>query len=155
MMIGKSKGAQLEVARIQSEINRLFETLLRLRDGNAAGGAWSPGVDVSESATHLVAEAELPGVDPKSLELTAQGGNLTFKGVRLQSAARRGEGVEILHDEREYGPFETTVPLSAPVNTHAARAVVVRGVLRVELPKVPNRRGQAVTIPVEVGAEQA
>lgn len=154
-MIGKSKGAQLEVARIQSEINRLFETLLRLRDGNAAGGAWSPGVDVSESATHLVVEAELPGVDVESVELTAQGGNLTFKGVRRVPPSRTAEGMEVLHDEREYGPFETSVALSAPVNTHAAKGVWTKGVLRVELPKVPNRRGQAVTIKVERGPEQA
>ncbi|MBP7148931.1 MAG: Hsp20/alpha crystallin family protein [Acidobacteria bacterium] len=147
-MIGKGRSAQLEVARIQSEINRLFETLLRLRDGGV-GGTWSPGVDVAESATHLVVEADLPGVDPDSLQVEAQGGTLILRGERRPGEARLSDGAEVLHDEREFGRFERSVLLTAPVNTHSARAVLDRGVLKIELPKVPNRRGQAVTIDIE------
>ncbi|MDQ7088530.1 MAG: hypothetical protein Q9Q13_12060 [Acidobacteriota bacterium] len=64
----KLQSAQLEVARIQSEINRLFETLLRLRDGGASVGAWSPAVDVAETAEELRVEVELPGVEPLVVE---------------------------------------------------------------------------------------
>ncbi len=145
----KTKGAQLEVARIQSEINRLFETLLRLREGEEAVGSWAPAVDMSETETHLIVEAEVPGVDPESLEISAESGNLSLRGVRRPPEARAVEGAEILHDEREYGPFERIVPLTTAVNTRAAVAHVVQGVVHIEFPRVPNRRGQAVLIPIE------
>ena len=145
----KTRGAQLEVARIQSEINRLFETLLRLREGDEAAGSWTPPVDISESETHLVVEAEIPGVDPDSIQIHAEHGNLYLSGRRPMPGVRVQEGAEVLHDEREFGPFERTVPLSSAVNTRAATARFEQGVLRVEFPRVPNRRGEAVQIPLE------
>ncbi len=141
-------GTQLEVARIQSEINRLFETLIRLRDGGAANGTWSPGVDVAETAEELMIDVELPGVTPESLELCAQSGYLVIKGDRPSSGLAEQEGADLLHGEREYGPFEQRVPLNTAVNTHRAVASFERGVLCVRLPKVPNRRGEAVPITV-------
>ena len=48
-MNGTAQGTQLEVARIQSEINRLFEMLLRLKDDTAHGQGFSPLVDVAEA----------------------------------------------------------------------------------------------------------
>ena len=148
-MMQRARGAHLEVARIQSEINRLFEMLLRLRDGDDDAGAWSPPVDVSESPTHLVVEIEAPGVDPESLEIRAESGDLFVRGVRRQPAHRSADGAEVLHDEREYGAFERVIPLTTAVNTRAAVARVAYGVLRIELPRVPNRRGQAVPIPLQ------
>lgn len=150
-MTRRPRGAHLEVARIQSEINRLFETLLRLRDGEEEAGAWAPPVDVSETPTHLIVEAELPGVDPATIELRAEAGNLTVRGVRRPPSARLAEGAEVLHDEREYGVFERVVPLTSAVNTRAASARLGQGVLRIEFPRVPNRRGQVVPIPLERG----
>jgi len=149
-MIGKGTGAQLEVARIQSEINRMFESLLRLRSGGTEEGTWMPAVDMMESPSHLVIEAEVPGVDPASVEVVAEGGNLVLTGERRLSSARAGDGAEVLHDEREYGRFLVAVPLATAVNTHEARATLAQGLLRIEMPKVPNRRGQARRIAVDV-----
>jgi len=145
-----TKGPQLEVARIQSEINRLFETLLRLRDGAEAGRSWSPSVDVAESETAVVVEADLPGVAPESVSLTAVGAELVLRGER--PAPARGPDEELLHDEREYGPFERRIPIPAAVNPREARAWLASGLLRAELPKAPNRRGRAVPIAVTLAA---
>lgn len=142
----KTRGAQLEVARIQSEINRLFEMLLRLRDGQEASGSWGPAVDISESPTHLVVEAEVPGVDPDSIEMFAESGNLILRGRRSHPPERRMEGTEVLHDEREYGTFERVLQLTAPVNSRAAVGRLDKGVLKIEFPRVPNRRGEPVPI---------
>ncbi len=143
-------GAQLEVARIQSEINRLFETLIRLRDGGTATGAWSPVVDVAETGDALLVEVELPGVDARTLELSAQRGQLVLRGTRMAGGAHSDKSARILHAEREYGPFEARIPLGTAVNTHRATARAERGMLIVTLPKVPNRRGEAVPIEIEV-----
>lgn len=145
----KGLGAQLEVARIQSEINRLFESLLRMRDGGAAAGVWTPGVDVAETNDHVILEADLPGVTRDSLELLTQSGHVLIRGDRPISAARRKQGAELLHDEREYGPFEVVVAMNTAVNTSKARAKMVDGVLRVEFPKVTERRRTPIKIDIE------
>ena len=92
----------------------------------------------------------MPGVEPASVEVVAEGGNLVLTGERRPLDARAGGGTEILHDEREYGRFRVAVPLATAVNTHEARATLSQGLLRIEMPKVPNRRGQARPIAVVV-----
>ncbi len=145
----KGRGTHLEVARIQSEINRLFETLLRLRGGEATpNSTWSPGADVAETELDLIVEIDLPGVAARTLEVHAESGNLILKGRREAHEPALIDDSEVLHDEREYGPFHLIVPLYAAVNTHKAHATLSQGVFRAVLPKVPNRRGAPVAIPV-------
>ena len=154
----KSRGLHLEVARIQSEINRLFELLGRLREGELpAGGTgeWTPAADVAESPTELLVEVELPGVAPDELELSTEGGQLVVRGMRAPSSARLEPGAALLHDERGLGRFERAIPLSVAVNPHKAVARLEQGVLSIRLPRVPNRRGTPVRIPVEVGGDAA
>lgn len=150
-MTRTARGAQLEVARIQSEINRLFETLLRLREGEEQVGSWVPAVDCNETEDMLVVEAEVPGVDPESLVVEAESGTLYLRGTRRPPAAREAPQNQVLQDEREYGAFERVIPLITPVNTRNATCRLVDGVLRVEFPRVPNRRGEPVPIPIARG----
>lgn len=152
----KASGLHLEVARIQSEINRLFEHLLELRDGAGAlgtGSGWVPPVDVAEAADELIVEAEIPGVDPTSLSLFLQEGNLVVRGERPAGELRDSPGSTIVHDERGVGRFERVVPLGVAVNPHAAEATFSRGVLSIRLPRVPNRRGAAVAIAITTAEE--
>jgi HSP20 family protein len=148
-------GPYLEFVRIQTEMNKLFESLQELRDPGVGPdqpeGGWVPNVDICETADTLVVEAEVPGVDPASLVVKVHGGNLTLEGVK-QRMRSEDEGTFHRRD-RGCGPFRRAVPLSAPVNTHRAEARLDRGLLRILFPKVPNKRGEAIEIPVRSGDE--
>ena len=63
-------GPLMEVARIQSEINRLFDNLLDLGNEDKEGGAWIPNADILETADDLLLKVELPGVDAEKLSLS-------------------------------------------------------------------------------------
>ncbi|HKQ61545.1 MAG TPA: Hsp20/alpha crystallin family protein [Candidatus Polarisedimenticolaceae bacterium] len=141
-------GSLLEVARIQSEINRLFDNLLDL-DGDArAGGTWIPNVDILESPEALVLRVELPGVDLSDLTVSVEGGKVTVRGdKRVPEAPPEGGRARVA--ERTFGPFRRTVHLEVPVNTRRAEAVLQAGLLRITFPKVPNRRGEEVPIEVK------
>lgn len=149
----KSRSLHLEVARIQSEINRLFELLARLREGEipTGDGDFTPPADVVVSPGELRVEIELPGVDPGEVELHAASGQLVVRGLRAPSASRLEPGASLLHDERGLGRFERAIPLTVAVNPHKARATLCEGVLSVSLPRVPNRRGAPVPIPINHG----
>ena len=51
--------------------------------------------------------------------------------------------------DRLFGKFRRVIPLAAAINTHKAEARLQGGVLSVRFPKVPNKRGEEVNIPVQ------
>jgi HSP20 family protein len=134
-------GPWLEAARIQSEINRLFDNLLDLGEPNQETGTWIPNTDMSETEDALVVKVELPGVAIEDLRLSVHGGHVIMQGVK------KGEGAA--DGERAFGPFRRAIHLSAPVNTHRAEATLIDGLLRIQFPKVANRRGEEVEIEVK------
>lgn len=143
----KSAAPFLEVARIQSEINHLFENLMDLEGATASDGTtWIPNVDILETADALLVHAELPGVAADALRVSVGGGQLVLQGERR----RPGEldAAKLAREERAFGRFRRTVQLGVPVNTRQAEAALVDGLLRIRFPKVPNRRGEEV--PIEV-----
>jgi len=140
-------GPLLEVARIQSEINRLFDNLLELGADGAETGTWIPNVDVIENEESLVLRVELPGVEQADLSVAVHGGNVEICGVKHRLGNQDRAGTQIA--ERSYGTFRRVVHLGVPVNTRQAQAVLNNGLLRICFPKVPNRRGEAVPIEVE------
>jgi HSP20 family protein len=148
-------GPYLEFVRIQTEMNKLFESLQELREPSepteGEDGGWLPNVDVCESPEELIVEAEMPGVDPASLSVRVGSGNLILSGNKPRPAESRGASYH--RKDRAYGSFRRVIPLSAPINTHKAEAKLERGMLSVSFPKVPNKRGEEVDIPVTRGAD--
>ena len=142
----KGLGSMLEVARIQSEINRLFDNLLDLDSGEKETGSWIPMTDVVETEDVLVVTVELPGVRPEDLVVTTHRGEVILKGERRK--LETNGPARFLVAERAYGRFRRVIHLGVPVNTHKAEAVLENGHLRIRFPKVPNRRGEEVAIEV-------
>ena len=141
-------GPWLEAARIQSEINRLFDNLLDLGTPNKESGAWIPNTDVSETEDSLVVKVELPGMELADLRLSVHGGHVILQGEKKKLGDPAGaDGARV--SERSFGPFRRAIHLTAPVNTHRAEATLVDGLLRIRFPKVANRRGEEVRIEVK------
>ena len=148
-------GPYLEFVRIQTEMNKLFESLQELREPRVgppeAGSGWIPNVDICECGEGLVVEAEVAGVDPESLVVKVGSGNLVLEGNK---PAPPEDMPRAFHSQtRTHGAFRREIPLNVAVNTHKARAVLRSGLLRISFPKVPNKRGEAIRIPVERGEE--
>jgi HSP20 family protein len=142
----KTFGPLLEVARIQSEINRLFDNLLDLKAGEK-GGNWIPNVDIVETEESLIVKAELPGVAAADLGLSVHSGNLVIEGRKTREGIPESTAFQVA--ERAFGTFRRVIQLGVAVNTRQAQAVLKNGLLRICFPKVPNRRGEAVIIEVE------
>ena len=139
-------GPLMEVARIQSEINRLFDNLLDLSGEGQAGAAWMPNADIVETPESLILKMELPGVPVQSLSVSVLSGNIVISGDKERP--RSPHPAKAHSAERAFGPFRRAIHLGVPVNTRQAEAVLRNGLLRIVFPKVPNRRGEEV--PIEV-----
>jgi len=144
--MAQQMGALLEVARIQSEINRLFDNLVDIGSAEQGRGAWIPNTDISETAEELIFKIELPGVRGQELAVSSHGGDVIIEGDKQPDPDLAG--VQPSSGERAYGRFRRVLHLSAPVNTRQADARFVDGLLTLRFPKVPNRRGEVVAIEV-------
>ncbi len=139
-------GPLLEVARIQSEINQLFDNLLDLGDPARTSRSWIPNADIAETDNTLTVTVELPAVAREDLKVTVYGGQVILEGEKRTPA--RDETAQFQVAERDFGSFRRAIQLGVPVNTHRAEAILADGVLRIRFPKVPNRRGEEVEIKV-------
>jgi HSP20 family protein len=103
---------------------------------------------VYETDEALEVRADLPGVEPGSVRLVVKGQVLLIAG---EKAPRRGRGESTFHlVERGYGRFARTVRLAVPCDSGSAQATLANGELRLTLPKLADRRGQSISIPIRV-----
>jgi HSP20 family protein len=127
--------------RFQDEVNRVFNEDLQYGRGalpdvdrsRVATSAWTPAVDVTEEATRFVISADVPGVDPKDIEITMDNGVLTIKGERKAVATDEGSGYSRV--ERAYGSFYLRFSLPDTADAEGIRATTTHGVLEVSIPK--------------------
>jgi HSP20 family protein len=108
---------------------------------------YSPRVESYVEGNTLHVKADLPGVDPKEVEITVEGNLLTLKGERkTQQETTDGN---YLRQEVEYGNFVRTLPLPEGVKTEDVHATYHNGVLDVTIPLPASMVTKKVPIQIE------
>ncbi len=139
-----------EMATLQERLNRAFDDAwgrARRPDEEFVSGSWLPAVDVRETKDALEISAELPGLDPKDVEVSVDNGVLTLKGARQFEKATEGETYHRV--ERSYGAFERSFNLPTNVDPEKVQAVYRHGVLHLTLPKREEAKPKSIAIKVE------
>ena len=96
-------------------------------------GHWAPAVDIKEEPTRFVLYADIPGVDPKDIEISMESGILTIKGERVVTKQEENEGYT--RAERSKGRFYRRFSLPDTADYNKITAEGKQGVLRVIIPK--------------------
>jgi|SRR5687768_1292628 HSP20 family protein len=137
----------LERREMGDELRRLFDLL----DGQsrAAGGTGetNPPVDVIDSPSNITVVVDLPGVPADAVQIVFSRGTLMIAGTKLPAACAHKEA-EFHLAERTFGRFARIVRLSGAVDGGQARATLNAGVLRIEVPRLEDRRGRQIRIPI-------
>jgi HSP20 family protein len=94
---------------------------------------WLPAVDIKEEADRFLVKADLPGVEPDKIEVTADDGVLTIQGSR--DAETQDENADYKRYERVTGKFLRRFTLPDTANTEAIEARTQHGVLEISIPK--------------------
>jgi HSP20 family protein len=113
-------------------------------DTEAASISWIPRVDVREENERFVVTADLPGVEGKDIEITADEGVLTISGRRGSDAKAAGEGYERV--ERARGSFLRRFTLPESADAEAIKATHVNGVLELSIPKRPQAQPRRIEV---------
>ncbi len=108
---------------------------------------WMPCVDVVESSDDVSVRIELPGLDPKDLDIQVEGRKLVIQGQKKQEEPCEQEHYRSM--ERSYGSFYREIELPALVDADKSEAVYKNGVLVMTLSKWKKKPADRVTVQVQ------
>ena len=115
--------------------------------------AWSPNVDVYESADDVVVKVELAGVPAESVRVALENRVLLIEGLRRDPhSGESAAGYRFRQMEIEYGGFRRVVELPFAVDGGPARARMINGILQVRLPRARTACATKISVKMEAGA---
>ena len=100
-------------------------------------------MDLYRSGDHYVLHADLPGVDPDSVDVSVDGGVLT---VTAQRSARTEPDVQWLSSERFTGGYMRRLSLGQDIDADHITATYQNGVLTVTLPVAARAKPRRIEI---------
>jgi len=118
--------------QMRREMDRAVDT--RTDEGSSvATSDWVPAVDIREENDSFVIVADIPGVDPKDIEVRMDSGMLTIKGEKESEKKEEREGYKRV--ERSYGSFYRRFSLPDTADAEMITAKSNNGVLEVRIGK--------------------
>jgi HSP20 family protein len=137
-----------EVMSLRDDINHLFDRFLMspFETGwpRLSGGSF--GIDMEETEERVIIRAEVPGLDPKRLNVTVRNGMLQMS-YENEEEWRQSNGVG---SGRRYAAFHRSIALPEGVDASKAEATCKHGILTVRVPWTVEAKRQSRRIVVAV-----
>jgi HSP20 family protein len=131
--------------QLQEDINRLF-TGLTTNDSSSVNADWVPNVDINEFDDKFQLYVDVPGVDPKNVDITLEAGVLTISGERYMQAEKAEENVVRRRTERGSGRFYRRFLLPETVDAEKVKATDRHGVLEILIPKQAKAQPRRIKV---------
>jgi HSP20 family protein len=137
------------LVRLREGMEDLFERLFREPFGTAVESpwrhsGWGPRLDLAESADDVAVNVELPGVDPKDIEIDVSGNMLTIRGEKKEEKEEKRRDHHYV--ERTYGSFYRSVQLPGSADPDKVNAAFKNGVLTITVAKRPEAKAKKITV---------
>lgn len=124
------------------DLDRLAEQMLGVPAGSARAPRFMP-MDLYRSGDHYVLHADLPGVDPGSVDCSVDNGVLS---IRAERSGRTEESVEWLASERFTGTYLRQLSLGDGIDADRIAATYENGVLTVTIPLAEKAKPRRIQI---------
>ena len=125
------------MSRLQDEINTFFRSSdlfpIRFDDSRIATSQWMPSVDIKEEKDKFVIKADVPGVDPKDIDVSMEDGILTIQGERKSEESEEKDDYRRV--ECSYGSFYRRFSLPNSADSANIKAKGKDGVLEITVAK--------------------
>jgi HSP20 family protein len=131
-------GELTSLSELRTEMDRLFDNFMRdpwdsMNVPFRHHHEWAPALDVAEDDHEVTVRAELPGVDPKELEITVLENVLTLSGEKKEHSEKKEK--DFFHSESRYGSFRRSIALPSSVDVENVTAEHSNGVVTIKLQK--------------------
>lgn len=131
--------------QLQDDINRLFSGLAT-NESSGVNADWVPNVDINEFDDKFQLYVDVPGVDPKNVDITLEAGVLTISGERYMQAEKAEENVVRRRTERGSGRFYRRFLLPETVDAEKVKATDRHGVLEILIPKQAKAQPRRIKV---------
>jgi|SRR5690242_15452797 HSP20 family protein len=150
MIPWKRKPVETHEVSFRNDINQLFDRFLvsPFETGWSRFAGFGSGIEMYETEEYVILRADIPGVDPKQLNVTIRNGILCLNYEdQREWRDENGEG----NTRRRYAAFRRSVTLPDGLDVSTAEAACKNGVLAVRIPWMPKAKDRSRTIVVSVG----
>ncbi len=132
----------------QREFDRLFKEAFSPMSGETevSTRSWAPPVDIYETEDAIVLKAELPGIDPKDVEVRVEDNTLYLKGERKYEKEIKEQNYHRV--ERSYGSFARSFSLPNSIDAEKVKAEYKDGLLTLTMPKREEAKPKTIKIDV-------
>ena len=140
-------GAQPQYRTLHNEVKQFLNQVLAPDNddqSNVVTSQWQPRVDIKEEPRRFVIAADIPGVDPKDIEIQMEKGVLSIKGER--SVEGKSEEATFTRVERVHGSFHRRFALPDTADAEKISAHGANGVLEIVIPKKPEMTARRISI---------
>ena len=129
----------------RKEMEEVMERFFGHENGKPkAVETWAPRVDVEETDKEIVVKADLPGVDPKNVEITVENGMLMVRGEKKEEKEEKKKGYHRL--ERFAGSFYRAIQLPPGADAEKVSATSANGVVTIAIPKKPEAQPKKIAV---------
>lgn len=138
---------QQQGSTLQDEMKQVFDRFFGDTDTDSSSvvtSQWTPRVDIKEEASRFVILADIPGVDPKDIDISMDKGILTIKGERRTEKTEETERFSRV--ERSHGLFHRRFALPDSANPDNITASGRNGVLEISIPKRPETTPRRIQV---------
>ena len=131
-----------EIETIRQQLDKAFDGLAAARDNSEA--AWMPALELVDGGDNFVLKAQLPGIDPKDIDVQVTPEAISISGERHYENTE--EKPRYVRSEFRYGKFHRVLTLPAHIQNDSVQAEYKDGILMLTLPKVTEARNKVVKI---------
>jgi HSP20 family protein len=136
-----------DLVTAQRDFERLFrEHFSPSGETELSTRSWAPPVDIYETENDIVLKAELPGVDPKDVEVRVEDNTLYLKGERKFEKEVKEQNYHRV--ERSYGSFARSFSLPNSISADKVKAEFKDGLLTLTMPKREEAKPKTIKIDV-------
>lgn len=145
-----SDGGTTALTRLRDEMDHLFERFfgdawpLGAMEGLMGRSGMGPRIDLAETDNDITLKADLPGVDPKEVDVQVVGNMLTIRGEKKLEKEDKKRDYHFV--ERQYGSFQRSLQLPTSVDPDKVDASFKDGVLTVTMAKRPDARPKRIAV---------
>lgn len=109
-------------------------------------GRVAPMLDVAETNGGVEVKLDVPGVEPKEIDIQLNGNMLTVSGHRKEEKEEKEKTFHRV--ERRFGYFSRSITLPCPVKEEAIEAKYRDGVLTITMPKTEEAKSKKIEVKV-------
>lgn len=135
-----------EIDEWHRNIDDLFSRLMERAPfkGTAYAGKGQPAMESFAKNGDLVVRLDLPGVDPKEVDISVTGDVLTVKAERKHKEEKK-DG-DYAHEEIAYGSLERSLRLPGKVDAEKIKASYDNGVLEITMPTPKDLTSKKIAV---------